>query len=597
MAERQVNLRVAVAGEKEYKAAISEMNMSNKVLASEMKKLQAEYQGNTDSMEFMSKKGEVLQKQLDQQQDKVAKLREALKHASSTYGENSETAKKWQVSLNEAEAQEYNLKHAIEQNTKAMEGQDKEMQGLGDTVETLASKLGIHLPDGAKKALNGMNGLSAGTVAAMGAAAAAIAAVAEGVKQLGQLTLDVAAQVDDYITQSTITGIPTEILQAWDYAAPLIDVDAETITDSMAKIIRSMNDARDGSGAAAEAFQTLGISVTDADGNLRSSQEVFFEVIDALGKMTNETERNALAQELLGKNAQELNPLILAGSGALSEYADEAERVGYILSEDQVKALGEADDAYQRLQLTIEGQRRQLAAELAPTVTKTMTLFADMVEKAGKALIDSGIIDGVGEVLTSLSMMMEPISNLFDASAEAPNKLSPVADALYEIADLIARINDGFSFFSGLFKTGSIFTMKEGLQQIKNSMGFGYSSGNPNSQQKLRMMHEGTWGQYASYYGLGHNAGGTDYWRGGLTWVGENGPELVDVPRGSRIYNATDSANMMGDVKVYQTFNINVDDLQDLQKLILWGKTAGKEAQAIYSRTCGKSVAAIYPVM
>ena len=69
-----------------------------------------------------------------------------------------------------------------------MEGQDKEMQGLGDTVETLASKLGIHLPDGAKKALNGMNGLSAGTVAAMGAAAAAIAAVAEGVKQLGQLT-------------------------------------------------------------------------------------------------------------------------------------------------------------------------------------------------------------------------------------------------------------------------------------------------------------------------------------------------------------------------------------------------------------------------
>ena len=78
-------------------------------------------------------------------------------------------------------------------------------------------------------------------------------------------------------------------------------------------------------------------------------------MIDALGQVTNETERTALAQELPGKNAQELNPLILAGSGALSEYADEAERVGYILSEDQVKALGEADDAYQRLQLTIEG--------------------------------------------------------------------------------------------------------------------------------------------------------------------------------------------------------------------------------------------------
>ena len=151
-------------------------------------------------------------------------------------------------SLNEAEAQEYNLKHAIEENTKAMQGQDKEMQGLGDTVESLASKLGVHLPDGAKSALNGIDGLSAGTVAAMGAAAAAIAAVVEGVKKLGQMTLDVAAQVDDYIFKQSITGIPTEMRKLGIMPLTLIDMAAVTITGCMSKVIGSMNDARDGSG-------------------------------------------------------------------------------------------------------------------------------------------------------------------------------------------------------------------------------------------------------------------------------------------------------------------------------------------------------------
>jgi TP901 family phage tail tape measure protein len=60
-------------------------------------------------------------------------------------------------------------------------------------------------------------------------------------------------------------------------------------------------------------------------------------------------------------------------------------------------------------------------------------------------------------------------------------------------------------------------------------------------------------GQINSALGIGNNAMGTSYWRGGLSWVGENGPELVDVPRGARIYDAQDSQRMGG-----RTFNITV---------------------------------------
>ncbi len=579
---RNVGAKVVLDGEKEYKQALQDLNTGNKTLASEMKKLQAEFKGNTESTEYLTKAGELLERQLLQQQDKVAKLREAVAYSAKEYGEASQTTQKYIQQLNNAEAAEFELKHAIEENTEALNGENEQMLGLGDTVEALADKLGIRLPQGATDALNGMEGLSAGTVAAMAAAAAAIAAVIKVVSDLGKLTLEVAAQVDEYLTQSAITGVPTAMLQAWDYAAPLIDTDAETIKGAMVKITQAMGDAANGSESALEKFAALGVSIYDeTDGSLRSAEEVFYDIVDALGQMQAGTERDAAAMELLGKSAQELNPLINAGSSALEEYAKEAEAAGYILDEQQTKKLGEVDDAYQKLQLSIEATKRQIAADFAPAAKEAMEMFSDVVRKAGKSLTDSGIIDGLGEVMISLSMMVEQVLDLLGLSDTIPGKLSPVADALYELADLIARINDGFSFFSGLFKTGSIFTMKEGFEQMKNSFGFGYSSGNPNSQQKMRMIHEGTWDQYSDFYGIGHNATGTEDWRGGLTWVGETGPELVDVPQGSRIYSATESAAMMGEVTVNQVFHINVDDLQDLQKLISWGKTAAVEARVL----------------
>jgi phage-related minor tail protein len=44
-----------------------------------------------------------------------------------------------------------------------------------------------------------------------------------------------------------------------------------------------------------------------------------------------------------------------------------------------------------------------------------------------------------------------------------------------------------------------------------------------------------TGGSPLGFGGIGHNAGGTDNWRGGPTWVGENGPELINLPRGSQV--------------------------------------------------------------
>jgi len=557
---RTLGARVQLDGEAEYKKALNELNAGNKTLATEMQKLKAEFQGNTESTEYLTRAGELLERQLLQQQDKVKLLQQQLQAAARQYGESDTRTQQFAAQLNRAQAAEFDLQHAIEENTAALQGQGDEMLGLGDTVDTLADKLGVKLPKGAKDALNGMQGLSAGTVAAMAAAAAAIAAVVKVVSDLGQLTLDVAAQVDETITQSAITGVPTEMLQAWDYAANLIDVSADTITGSMTKITKAMGDAAGGSTEAQEKFSALGVSIVDeTTGNLRSAEEVFYDVVDALGQMDAGAQRDAIAMELMGKSAQELNPLINAGSKALKQYGAEAEAAGYILDEYQIQRLGAVDDAYQKLQLTIEANRKQLAADFAPAAQSAMELFSDVVRKAGEMLERSGLITNLASIIESLISILRTGGEILQGIPGFNTALDVLLVTLGAVAQFVAVIADAADLIKSVLSLD--------FSGAKNALGFGYGSGNANNYQRTVMQQNGTWDQYSSFYG--HNAGGTENWHGGLTWVGEAGPELVDIPRGSHIYSSQESRQLGGDT----IFNISVNSIRELDEIITWYKT------------------------
>ncbi len=535
MATRTVKARVALDGEAEYKQALQEINTGNRTLASEMKKLQAEYKGNSESMEFLTKKGEILERQLLQQKDKVETLRQAVQKSAEQYGESDQRTQKWIQQLNNAEAAEFDLQHAIEENNAALQGEDSTMISLGDTVQQLAQKMGVNLPDGAKKALDGMGSFSAGAVAKMAVAAAAVAAVIKVVKELGEVTLQVAADVDEYLTESQITGVSTEMLQAWDYAAPLIDTDAETIKGAMVKITKAMGDSSD-------KFDELGVSITNADGSLRSAEDVFYDVVDALGEMAPGAERDAAAMELMGKSAQDLNPLINAGSKALKEYGDEAKQVGYILSSDQVKALGAVDDAYQTLQLTIEGVKRQVAADFAPAAQQAMELFGSAVQKAGEWLERSGLIKNLASILGSVMSILEAIGKTVSNLPGLGSALDAINISLKAVAYTAAAVADAFNIIAGLMP------QNWGSGMARTALGWNINNGQMSNLQQL--MYNDTSEQLFTYdenYGAwiqkGYNATGNDNWRGGLTWVGEAGPELVALPAGSQILNAQDSRN------------------------------------------------------
>lgn len=369
-------LKLGIEGEKEFKTALKDINRNFKILNSEMNLVTSEFDKNDRSVQALTAHNKVLGKEMDEQRNKIATLESALRNAADSFGETDKRTLAWQMQLNNAKAELNGMDRELKQNEKAVDA-------LGDEFNQTASQANgfekeiKQSADSADKAEGKFNKLSSSVkgigkgigigMAGMGTAVVAIgAAVGKAGKELAGFTVSAAQYADDVLTQSTVTGMSTQSLQAYKYAAELIDTPLENVTKTMAKNIKSMESARKGTGAAAEAYAKLGIATTNADGSLRDGQTVYWEAIDALGKMKSETERDSTAMALFGKSAQELNPLIEQGSAGFKKLTDEAVNMGAVMSDEQLLKLGAFDDSVQRLKSGASAAKNALGTVLLP---------------------------------------------------------------------------------------------------------------------------------------------------------------------------------------------------------------------------------------
>ena len=587
-------------GEKEqkYRENIERLSASMDVLDAEMRKVSAKYADNAESAELSAAKTDLLTQKISLQYDKIDNLKAGLEEAAENYGSNAVETLRWEKELNNAEAELYKLNGQLKNNTEqiedtttATEDAGQSMGNLGDVMNGLTSKLGIQLPDSMKSSMNAMGSLDTSAIAAAGAFAAVAAAIVKVEKAMISMTKESAAFADNIITLSMQTGQSTEQLQEFAYATELIDVSVDTLQGSLTKLTNNMQDTMNGTGNAKASFEALGISVTNADGSMRSANDVFYETIDALGQVKNETERDAMSMDIFGRSAQDLNPLIIQGSKTLKAYADEAHNVGYVLDDEALSALGAVDDAYQRLQKTQEGVKNQLSAEFAPYLEEFYGDVTTMVKDGGKAIKDSGIVDAFGMLLETVGDILNPMSDLSN------NRVPALTKALQPLAKVMALMADAAELLKGVinFSTGHI---GEGWGQMTHALGFGYSSGNGNNYQNLLDSYTAQqWGQSAADLAkayedaiargdpstigitedewirryLGGNAAGTDNWRGGWTRVNENGLERIFLPSGSRIQTASETRYTSGDT--YNT-TVYVDHVDDLDTILRIAKNA-----------------------
>lgn len=603
-----INTKFTLSGEKEYKQAISEIGSGMKVLDSEMRKVSSAYAQNADSVEALNAKNDVLERKISTQTEKIEYLRAALQQSAEKYGEADKRTMQWQTSLNNAEAELNNLNNQFDENKQKIADSGKEMGNLGDVVNSLTSKLGIQLPDGMKSSMNAMGSLDASSLALAGTFAAVAAAIVKVEKAMISMTKESAAFADNIITLSMQTGQSTQQLQEFAYASELIDVSVDTLQGSLTKLTNNMQDTMNGTGNAKASFEALGVTVTNADGSMRSANDVFYETIDALGQVKNETERDAMAMDIFGRSAQDLNPMIIQGSQTLKAYADEAHNMGYVLDDEALSALGAVDDAYQRLQKTQEGVKNQLAVEFAPYLKEFYGDVTSGIKTIGSTLQQSGLVDAFGMLLETAGDIIAPMDTLSN------DKVPALTRALRPLAELMAAIADAGDFVSGLLSLD--------FNKMGTALGLNYGKGQMSNVQKLntKWMQQDTnratvangygsyfdtdtgkaYGNMESYANaqyeslvragdssvlgksqdlwvqeylkkLRGNAAGTDNWSGGWTRVNENGLERIFLPSGSRIQTASETRYTSGDT--YNT-TVYVDHVEDLDTILRIAKNA-----------------------
>lgn len=142
---------------------------------------------------------------------------------------------------------------------------------------------------------------------------------------------------------------------------------------------------------ASSALVRLGVSVKDANGQVRSSEEVLADLADIFQRMPDGAQKAALAGELFGNRVgPRLLPLLNAGRGGITELVEEAQRAGIVFDEEGARIGTAFLDAMNSLSRSVQGTRNQLGLLFAPTFTEGARLLADVVNNNRQQILRLG---------------------------------------------------------------------------------------------------------------------------------------------------------------------------------------------------------------
>lgn len=389
--------------------ALRQINNETKNIDKELRNVDKALKFNPTSVELWRQKQQLLTQKISETKEKLELLKqEQAQMDAAGVDKNSEEYRKLQREIIETESKlktfEGQLKKIGNVNLRAMSEQFKEM---GTKLESAG---------------RAMQGLST--------AAAAVAA------SIGALTVKSGKWADDMNTMSKVYSLSTGELQKYSAAADLVDVSVEDIAKSHLKLEKQMLSASKGTGASAEAFEKLGIEVTNADGSLRDGDAVWQDTIKALGSMKNETERDALAMTLMGKSAANLNPLIEDGGETYKEVADTLAKydLDFIDQEtlDQANAFNDSLDTIKTVGLVAFQQLgTQLAAYLAPAMEKVVEVAGRLAGWfANLSPQTQAIIAGIAAVVAVLSPMLIGLGKLSFAISSILSLMATIGPAI-----------------------------------------------------------------------------------------------------------------------------------------------------------------------
>ena len=365
--------------------ALSNINKSIKNTQNELKDVEKLLKLDPGNTELLAQKQQLLADRVKETSDKLALLHKAEQELRDNgVDENSTQFRTLQREIISTEQYLNDAKKAADSFSAGLAAAAAKANDISQKAKSVAD------------ATKGLSTAAAGLLGSFGAAA------------YKAITLS-----DDLNTLAKQTGFTTAEIQKMNYAQDIVDVSTETMIASVKKMTQTLKSSE-------KSFEKLGVVTRKANGEFRDSTDIWYDTLEALSKVENETERDTLAMTIFGKSASELSGIIDDGGAALRELGDQAERTGLIMSQDTLDSLNQVNDQIDTIKATATATITQTGAKALEVVGPVVT---QIIEKIGDLMTWIGSLDEeqvktiliVASVVAAISPIAGIISNISGA--------------------------------------------------------------------------------------------------------------------------------------------------------------------------------------
>lgn len=276
---------------------------------------------------------------------------------------------------------------------------DKRLKGIQKKVSSFASSIGNAI------------GVSAG-LSISGALAGGIAALTTAINRMDELR-----------DMSVRLGVAVETLSAFSFAAQQTGTNIEELGKGFRILAKNAADALNPKSSKFELFEALNVDVADAQGNLRSLDQIMFNVADRFAALEDGTTKAALAQELFGKSGGSLIEFLNQGGRGLEEMTERARELGLVIDQESADKADLFNDTLNELKGSLTGVASKVADALIPQLVEMTNQTIDWINEGETA---EEVANQLASGIDGIAQSIKALGQVFGVLDDLKNKLSDI---------------------------------------------------------------------------------------------------------------------------------------------------------------------------
>ena len=268
---------------------------------------------------------------------------------------------------------------------------------------------------------------------------AAINAIVSGIKE----AINPAANTGDEIDKgSKRLNISTQAYQSWNHALKQSGTNIDTISKGISNfnkyiasfqpgaVVEDAAEAVEGAGGdMAQAFARLGVDVKDANGNLKTTEQLIEDSLLALADFKGSAEeRGVLVEQLFGRGGKDLNAFLDEGIDGVKELLGEAGEMGLIMSEEEIQKAVKYGDTMANLQNELDAIKIAFVEDIIPVLTDAAEWLTDILTKLNPRLKDNPINEIFEDIDKKTAASVKQIDELEGKALNMVEQLAALGD-------------------------------------------------------------------------------------------------------------------------------------------------------------------------